>query len=202
MGTKVIGLAGRAGSGKSAAARSLASRGDMEWIDLDPLAWETYRPGTDTFDRLVGRFGRTIVGAEGTIDRRCLAESALAGPAARDDLEAIVHPAIMQRLQERIGACRTRGVGVLLVEGALLVHSPHVDRSLFDAIVWLDASDRSRRERLDAAGRTNHAARVPDPAPEALVGIHRVSAEGAVSEVAARLLRLIETVKCGRELAR
>jgi len=194
MGTKVIGLAGRAGSGKSAAARSLASRGDMEWIDLDPLAWETYRPGTDTFDRLVGRFGRTIVGAEGTIDRRHLAEFALADPAARSALEAIVHPAVMRRLRERIGTCSARGVGILLVEGALLVHSPHVDRSLFDAIVWLDASDRTRRERLHAAGRTNHAARVPVPSPEALVGVHRVSAEGTVSEVVERLLRLIETV--------
>ncbi|MCK5827631.1 dephospho-CoA kinase, partial [Candidatus Bipolaricaulota bacterium] len=36
---KVIGLAGRAGSGKSTVARFLAQTPNIEWIDLDTVAW-------------------------------------------------------------------------------------------------------------------------------------------------------------------
>ncbi|GAF84886.1 unnamed protein product, partial [marine sediment metagenome] len=58
MATRVIGLAGRPGCGKSAVARALAGRPSVEAIDLDRVAWETYVPETTTYDRLVARFGR------------------------------------------------------------------------------------------------------------------------------------------------
>ncbi len=194
MATRVIGLAGRAGSGKSAVAQALASRGDVEWIELDRLAWETYRPGTETFDRLIERFGREVLGADGAIDRGRLAEWAFSTPASRDDLEAIVHPAVMALLREAIAAHRQLGIVTILVEGALLVHSPHVDRTLFDAIVWLDVDERTRAERLRADSRPQHGRRVPEPSPEAFDGVRRLSAEGTVADVAARLQRLTETV--------
>ena len=194
MATKVIGLAGRPGCGKSAVAGSLSSRAGIEWIDLDRLAWETYHPGTETYEQLVARFGREILGADGTIDRRRLADHVFAQSTGRDDLEAIVHPKVMGRLRHEIAIRQARGVAILLVEGAVLVHSSHVDRSLFDAMIWLEVSGQKRSERLRAAGRSGQATRVPDPHPDRLDGILRLSAEGEVSEVADRLLRLIETV--------
>jgi len=191
---RVIGLAGRSGVGKSAVARALTSRDGVERIDLDSVAWETYRRGTPTFDRLVARFGRGILSADGSIDRRRLAASALAGSDERAALEAIVHPAVVEWLRRAIAEREARDVDVLLVEGALLVHSPHVDRSLFDAIVWLDACDATRADRLRGARRSDHAERVPEPPPDALAGVHRLSAEGTVAQVAERLVRWIETL--------
>ncbi|HUT87361.1 MAG TPA: hypothetical protein VMX15_04675, partial [Candidatus Heimdallarchaeota archaeon] len=80
---------------------------------------------------------------------------------------------------------------VLLVEGALLATSPHVDRSLFDAIIWLDVSSEVRRERLVAAGRHAHIERtVPEPDSQDVI---TVDAEGSIAEVVERVADAIET---------
>ena len=89
---KVIGLAGRAGSGKSAVARWLAQRSGIEWVDLDRLAWETYAPGTATYERLIEAFGDDIVAPSGQIDRAQLSQRAFADDASLETLNRIVHP--------------------------------------------------------------------------------------------------------------
>jgi len=186
---KVIGLAGRPGSGKSAVASALAKRPRVEWIDLDRIGWEVYAPGTPTFHRLIGAFGRGIVGEGGAIDRAQLAEIVFSDPAARDKLERIVHPAIdswLSRLREEHGK---RGTEVLIVEGALLTSSPYVDRSAYDAVIWLDAPEGVRRERLEAVGRGGHLSRGDriGPSDSAIV----IDATGPVDEVAERVWNVI-----------
>jgi len=182
---RVIGLAGRAGSGKSAVARLLATNPGVEWIDLDRIAWESYEPGTEIYRRVVARFGEEIVDEGGAIDRGELAVRVFLESGAKEDLEAIVHPAVVARLRGLCEEHRARGTDVLLVEGALLTASPHVDRSDFDAVIWFEASNRVRRERLEAAGRGDHAPRGGDLAPNAETIV--IDAEGAVDEVAERV---------------
>lgn len=189
MATQVIGLAGKPGCGKSAVAKALAGRKGVEAIDLDRVGWETYAPGTPTHDRLVERFGQGILSGDGRIDRERLGNLALADAAARRDLEAIVHPAVNERLGELVLDARRRGVEVLLVEGALLASSLHVDRSIFDRILWLEASDGTRRKRLRSEGREGHADRLSDVGPGTATV---VDAEGPLSEVAKRVWRSLE----------
>ncbi len=186
MATRVIGLAGRPGCGKSAVARTLAGRQGVDAIDLDRVAWETYAPETPTHDRLVERFGRGILSDDGRIDRERLGDLTLSDAAARRDLEAIVHPAVSDRLVDLVSDARQRGIEVLLVEGALLASSPHVDRSIFDRIVWLEATNETRRDRLRSDGRENHADRLDGVGPGAAIV---VDAEGTISEVAERVWR-------------
>lgn len=190
MATRVIGLAGRPGCGKSAVARALAGRPSVEAIDLDRVAWETYVPETTTYDRLVARFGCAILSDDGRIDREVLGSLVLSDAAARRDLEAIVHPAVSDRLDELKRGAEERGTEVLLVEGALLASSSHVDRSIFDAILWLEASDETRRNRLRSDGREEHADRMAGVSSDAATIV--VDAEGTLSEVAERVRRSIE----------
>ncbi len=189
MATRVIGLAGRPGCGKSAVARALAGKPGVEAIDLDRVAWKAYDPETPTCDRLVERFGREILSGDGRIDRGKLANVGLSDAAARRDLEAIVHPAASERLSELVLDARGRGVRVLFVEGALLASSPHVDRSIFDRILWLEASDRTRRDRLRSEGRESHADRLNGVGSGTATV---VDAEGAISEVVERVWRTVE----------
>jgi len=189
MATQVIGLAGKPGCGKSAVAKALAGRKGVEAIDLDRVGWETYAPGTPTHDRLVERFGQGILSGDGRIDRERLGNLALADAAARRDLEAIVHPAVNERLGELVLDARRRGVEVLLVEGALLASSLHVDRSIFDRILWLEASNGTRRKRLRSEDREGHADRLNDVGPGTATV---VDAEGPLSEVAERVWRSLE----------
>jgi dephospho-CoA kinase len=190
MATRVIGLAGRPGCGKSAVARELAGRPGVEAIDLDRVAWETYLPATPTYDRLVARFGRGILSDDGWIDRAKLADFSLSDAVARRDLEAIVHPAVSDRLDDLKREAEKRGVEILVVEGALLASSPYVDRSLFDAVLWLQASDETRRSRLRSDGREGQADRMEEVTPDAATTV--VDAEGSVVEVAERVWQSID----------
>ena len=191
-GMKVIGLAGRAGSGKSAVGRALAQRPGVAFVDLDRVAWSTYQIGAPTYWRLVSCFGRGILRPDGAVDRLRLAEAAFGSARSREELDAIVHPPVIGRLRDLILEEEARGTGVLLVEGALLGSSPHVDRSLFTTILWLEASDRARRERLEACGRGGHAVR--EFAEPDCGAVRRVSAEGTPQDVADRIARLIDTL--------
>jgi dephospho-CoA kinase len=186
----VVGLAGPAGSGKSAVARKLAHRVGVAWIDLDRVAWSTYEPDGPAFHALRARFGSGILTPDGRVDRGALAAKALADPASKRDLERIVHPAVNAALAASLGEEESRGRRVLLVEGALMASSPDVDRDLFDVILWLDVPFSVRGARLRQDGREYHAARNDKLAPSG--DVVRIDADAALDEVAKRVWSAIE----------
>ena len=90
---RVIGLTGGIGSGKTTVAGILAELG-ADVLDSDKVGHDVYRPGTDGFRQVTEAFGRDIVAADGTIDRRKLGARVFGDPDALRRLNAIVHPLI------------------------------------------------------------------------------------------------------------
>lgn len=178
----------------------LAHRPGIGHVDCDQLAWATYRPGGPAYARLLARFGEEILKPDGSVDRRRLAEIAFSDPGAKEDLEAIVHPLVMEEVKREIQRHRGLGTRWLLVEGALLLSSSHVDRSLFDAFVWLSAPEEERRRRLLSAGvpwevvegRLQAQRELLPPKAE---NVYVVDAGAPPAEVAARILSLLETLE-------
>ena len=120
---RVIGLTGGIGSGKSTVVRRLAELGAVT-IDADKLGHETYLPGTQGFAAVVDAFGKDIVAADGTIDRRALGAKVFAAPAALATLNAIVHPLIAESIRRRVGEMRTAGEKrPVVVEAAVLIEA-------------------------------------------------------------------------------
>ena len=143
----IVGLTGGIASGKSTIARALREEPGIAVVDADRIAWETYRPGTEVYKKLVERFGDGIVNAQGEIDRKKLGAIVFRDPEARRSLNDIVHPAVLSKLREIAQRERARGTQVLVVEAALLLESPHVDRSFFDyyVLVAVDPEEQLRR---------------------------------------------------------
>ncbi len=194
---KTIGFGGPPGCGKSAVAKSLTHEPGFEWIDLDQVARDLYRPGGTVYYKLIARFGPGIVGTDSEIDRSALSRLVFSNEKARADLDAIVHPAVSDALRRIIAERRARGTKVLLVEGALLGVSPHVDYSLFDAVIWFYAPREVRRARLTKDGREAHLDRVPEH--PTMPGVITVDAAGTIEETAGKVRDLIARLDAGAQ---
>lgn len=133
----VVGLTGGIGSGKSTVAALLAERGAVT-VDADALARAAVEPDGPAYPAVVERFGPGVVGEGGRLDRAALAAVVFADPAARRDLEAIVHPAVRAGVASLIAGVAASGGdprAVVVVEIPLLAESPASRAGLASVIV-------------------------------------------------------------------
>ncbi|MGH3443182.1 MAG: dephospho-CoA kinase [Nitriliruptorales bacterium] len=152
----LVGLTGGIGSGKSTVAEMFAERG-AEVVDADQVAREVVEPGTPGFSAVVARFGDEVVTPGGDLDRARLAEIVFGDEEARNDLNAIVHPLVGERIAARLGELRQRE-GVVVVDVPLLVEAG-VDRG-YEAIVVVTAPEDTRVARVvESRGMTTDEAR-------------------------------------------
>ncbi|MGH9158109.1 MAG: dephospho-CoA kinase [Acidimicrobiales bacterium] len=145
----VVGLTGGMGSGKSTVARALTARGAVA-IDADAVAREVVEPGTPGLAAVVDRFGPGVLdgtGAGAALNRAALAAVVFADPAARADLNAIVHPLVAAESARRLAAAPEGSVVVLDVP--LLVEAA---RSGYDLVVVVEAPEEVRLRRLEGRG--------------------------------------------------
>ncbi|HEU4429736.1 MAG TPA: dephospho-CoA kinase, partial [Myxococcota bacterium] len=91
--TRVVGLTGGIGTGKSTVARVLARLGAVV-IDADAIVRELQAPATPMLAELARAFGPEIVRPDGSLDRARLGEIVFADPEARKRLGEITHPAV------------------------------------------------------------------------------------------------------------
>src|SRR6185437_2052820 len=95
-----VGLTGGIASGKSTAAKFFGALG-VPILDSDKIARDVVEPGQPPLERLVARFGATILTPDGHLDRPALRDIVFADPKARADLEALTHPAIGAAMEAR-----------------------------------------------------------------------------------------------------
>lgn len=146
-----VGLTGGLGSGKSTVAAMLGEMG-AEVVSSDDLARGMMRPGEAVYDAIVVRFGAAVVGADGELDRAVLARVAFADGRV-EELNAIVHPAVIARGAEIAGELAVRRPeAVLVVESALLFETRYGGeggwRQRFDRVVLVVAPEAVRVERF------------------------------------------------------
>lgn len=123
-GKYVIGLTGNIGTGKSVVRRMLEHLGAFG-IDADALSHRAIARGAPGYNQIIETFGRWIVGADGEIDRVKLGRLVFSDPAALAQLEAIVHPLVLQAVDWMV---RRSSKTVIVVEAIkLLEASMHKD---------------------------------------------------------------------------
>lgn len=98
-----IGLTGGIGSGKSTAALRFAELG-ADVIDTDQLSHQLTAPGGAAMERVREAFGDHSLTESGAMNRRWMREKIVADPAARQQLEAILHPLIRAEVRQKIAA--------------------------------------------------------------------------------------------------
>jgi dephospho-CoA kinase len=143
---RVIGLTGGIGCGKSLAAQYFAELGALV-VDADQLARAAIERGSDGFDEVVTLFGDGIL-KDGNIDRRALGDLIFKDPAAKKQLENIIHPFVRREFEEVVASLK--GDQVLVYEIPLLVETKAHEK--FDVVITVESEMENRIARLRARG--------------------------------------------------
>lgn len=130
-----IGLTGGIASGKSTVANCLRQLGATV-VDADRLAKEVVAPGTPGLRAVVAAFGPDMADDEGRLRRHALGALVFSDAAARQRLNAIVHPLVRVRLEEEAARANARGEAAVVLDVPLLFETGM--ESMADE-VWLVA---------------------------------------------------------------
>lgn len=149
-----VGLTGGIGSGKSAATDALRQAGAAV-VDADVLAHRVTAAGGAAIEQIRSRFGSGFIEESGALDRSAMRRHVFADPAARQALEAIVHPLVRQAVEDEALGWHRAGVPYVIFAIPLLVESgqwtQRVDRVLVvDAPQALQVQRVMRRSGLSA----------------------------------------------------
>ena len=145
---RFIGITGGVGAGKSAILAHLASKPGIRVMLADEIAHDLMQPGTECFQKLKQKFaGEDIYQPDGSFDRAQLAAVIFSDDRKREELNAIVHPAVREYvLQQKEAEERTGKLFLLVLEAALLIEE-HYDE-ICDELWYIYTSEENRRERL------------------------------------------------------
>lgn len=120
--TKVIGLTGSIGSGKSTVSQCLAGLGAVI-IDADKVGHEAFKPNTEAWREVVAAFGKQIITPSGEVDRKKLGEIVFNHPESLSRLNQIMHPRMYDMMKAQIEEYRRQGVAVVVLEAAILIEA-------------------------------------------------------------------------------
>lgn len=148
-----VGLTGELGSGKSTVAQMLADRGAVV-LSSDEMAREMMQRGHAVYAQIVERFGKDVVAADGTLDRRALSAAAFNPQNPRvEELNAIIHPAVIAEQARAVAEiAKTQPHAIVVIESALIFSTRYSRgwRERFDCVVLVTAPDEVKLERFIA----------------------------------------------------
>ena len=148
-----VGLTGGIGAGKSEVSRRLAEHGATV-LDADAVARQVVAPGTPGLAEVAAAFGEGVLRPDGGLDRDRLGEIVFSDPAAREKLNAIVHPLVRDRMLELE---RAAGDAAILVQDIPLLAENDL-AGLFDVVVVVDIPPEVQVERLAGRGMSREQA--------------------------------------------
>ncbi len=146
--TKIIGLTGGIGTGKSTVSKIIRDRG-FPIIDADLIAREVVEIGETAYSMIIDAFGKQILNMDGSIDRKKLGSIVFNDIDSRLKLNDIVHPQVYKKIKERL-LYYSRKNDIIFLDIPLLIEESESFRKsgiIFDEIwvVYADIETQIRR---------------------------------------------------------
>ena len=143
-----LGLTGGIGSGKSTVAAILVELG-ASLSDADAISRALTASGGAALPAIAKAFGPSLIHSNGALDRDLMRAKVFADPAAKLQLEAIIHPLVRQELVRQMEAAQNAGAPCVVCEIPLLVESGHW-KPLMDQVLVVDCSEQTQIQRTMA----------------------------------------------------
>src|SRR5699024_3259512 len=145
-----LALTGGIGSGKSTVAKLFAQRG-ATIIDADAISRSLMEPGQQVLAQVVETFGDHLLDETGRLDRQALANIVFQDHTAREQLNAIVHPAVRAESQRQRDAALANDPehAIIIQDIPLLVETGQADQ--YDGVIVVYTDYDIRIQRLIAS---------------------------------------------------
>src|ERR1041385_3701469 len=143
-----VGLTGGIGTGKSTVGLMFVELG-CHLIDADHVTHQLFQPGASVFNAVVEAFGKHILAADGTVNRKVLGEIVFNDSAARIRLNALVHPAVIQHQRDWLKEMEVKDPsGVSIVDAALMIEVGTYTH--YDKLIVVTCTPEVQKSRLRA----------------------------------------------------
>ncbi len=143
-----VGLTGGIAVGKSAVGEMFAALG-TQVVQADQISHQLMQPGGAVYQKVIDHFGPKILDADGGVNRARLAELAFGTatqPSRVQELNQIVHPAVIRRQEEWMAEVGARDPdAIAMVEAALILEAGMADS--FDRLIVVTCRPEQRIER-------------------------------------------------------
>ena len=146
-----VGLTGGIASGKSTVGEMFAALG-ARVSQADEIAHRLMQPGEKVYQEVVRRFGASILNPDGRVNRARLADAAFSpsenstGQSRIQELNQIVHPAVIQEQEAWLDELEAREPGAIALVEAALILEAGMTRS-FDRLIVVTCRPEQRIER-------------------------------------------------------
>jgi|SRR5690625_1542811 len=118
----IIGLTGSIGTGKSTIANKFRTL-KIPIVDADVIAREVVEPNKEAYEKIVAQFGEQILLPNRTIDRKALGNIVFTDEKKRQQLNAIIHPAIRSEMLRQRDEYVKQGAECVVMDIPLLYES-------------------------------------------------------------------------------
>ena len=142
---KIIGITGGVGAGKSSVLAILKNKFGARIILADLVAHDLMEPGTDGLKAVTAALGDSFLRADGSVDRKVLAEIIFHDEQALKTMNSIIHPMVWDRIKQEAVSCKEQ---LVIVEAAVFDTAP---AGLFNGMWYVFTSEENRIERLMAS---------------------------------------------------
>jgi dephospho-CoA kinase len=140
-----VAVTGNAGSGKTSVCNILKKMGATV-VYSDVIAREVVSPGTTAYKNIINFFGKEVLKENGFLNRKLLRSIIANDDSARNALEKIVHPEIINLIQLKMNRAEKHVNRFVFVEIPLLFELSL--EGLFDLVITVSADYELRIERL------------------------------------------------------
>ena len=142
---RYFGLTGGVASGKSTVARMLEELG-ARVIGADRVGHELLRAPLPAYQEVIQHFGKQVLDASGVIDRKHLGAMVFADPTKLHELNTILHPRIIDRVEELAGEYHSQDSRAVIVVDAALIFEAGIGRRFYKLlVVWCPAEQQLER---------------------------------------------------------
>jgi len=170
-------------------------------LDADAIARQVVEPGRPAYHDITLAWPE-VVGADGRIDRKKLAQIVFADPDSRKRLEAITHPRIREEVAADTAALAADGHRLAFLEAALLIETGF-HRQL-DGLVVVTAAQETRIDRVirrDGASRDDVLARIAAQLPmqeKTRAADYVIDNSGTLADTTRQILALLARLRPSR----